>query len=66
LERVEDVLIEMWIVWWRALAAERLMWDRWLRPWVRPRARGVGDGRERARGVRSARLSGAIPVRRER
>ena len=49
LERAEDVLIEMWIVWWRALAAERLVWDRWLRPWVRPRARGVGDGRERAR-----------------
>ena len=63
-KRATEMFPEPWIVCWRALAAERLVWDRKLRPWVRlARARAASEMAGSELGVM---LSGAMPLRRER
>ena len=72
LERVDYVLAEMWIVWWCALAVERLVWDCWLRhvgaanACARAQSCAASEAPGIELGVRSTRISGAIPVRRKR
>ena len=59
-----EMFPETWIVCWRALAAERLVWDCGLRLVGAASARSEKPGSELS--ARSAMLSSDIPVRRER